>query len=309
MSPGLTCQAGHDAEQVVTPLTHHIPSVPCPCATVGGTRGCHPQGTPLPPPAASSLLCSSPWTQLSPPQHLNPLLSHLLDRIHVLGSRGCPAPWLPDLCHCELGDRDLSSGPAPALGQTPGCCPSAAKAPGSTCSVFPAWLPKHCWQQLLLLLKIQAGKSSQSPPSGDGLPGLNPQQENRPKRRCSALEASRTNPSCIPGLCLLPSDTRGPLVEVTERWQYLEPLSQVAAVAPPCAPPSKRSPELSPLNTKSHIHKSLNAKTKVASSVSQSQQRRARKRKDNYKEAGEGIFIRNRSDRKRGKEFTLREWV
>lgn len=48
---------------------------------------------------------------------------------------------------------------------------------------------------------------------------------------------------------------------------------------------------------------------RMASSESQFQQRQARRREDNYREAEEGIFIRNQSDGKREDEFTLIKWV
>lgn len=98
------------------------------------------------------------------------------------------------------------------------------------------------------------GKSSKSPQSGDGLPAASldftPPQEKRPKS-CSALRASRTNPSRIAdfqtrGCALLPCGTRDPAAKVTKKWQHLEPLSRAAAVAPPCAARAERAPQPRP---------------------------------------------------------------
>lgn len=101
----------------------HVDAIPRP-------RLCHHQQ--LPPCSAA------PYGHSFPLLSIPTLNSHLLNRIpQVLGSRGCPA--LSSVT--ELGDRDLSSGPAPTLGQTPRvlplCCQSSWGHLGCVSSLAP----------------------------------------------------------------------------------------------------------------------------------------------------------------------------
>lgn len=124
MSPGLTCQAGHSSGLVVTPFTScqcHVPVSQCD-QRVGAILRAH--------------LCHChhlPARSAAPHGHSFALLS-----IPILPHPTSPAGFLrfwgaedaqpsPDLCHCQLGDRVLSSGPAPALEQTPGVFPLSRK--------------------------------------------------------------------------------------------------------------------------------------------------------------------------------------
>lgn len=182
MSPGLTCQAGHSSGLVVTPFTScqcHVPVSQCDQRVGAILRAhlCHCQHLPA--------------RSAAPHGHSFALLS-----IPILPHPTSPAGFLrfwgeedaqpsPDLCHCQLGDRVLSSGPAPALGQTPGVFPLSRKS-----------VPKGC----------------------------TPDFQTR-------------------GCALLPSGTHGPVVEMPKKWQHPEPLSQVAAVAPPCPARAKGAPE------------------------------------------------------------------
>lgn len=65
---------------------------------------------------------------------------------------------------------------------------------------------------------------------------------------CSPSAGKVSQKGCTPdfqtrGCALLPSGTHGPVVEVPKKWQHPEPLSQVAAVAPPCPARAKGAPE------------------------------------------------------------------
>lgn len=73
---------------------------------------------------------------------------------------------------------------SPCPGANPQSCP---KAPGSTWSAFPAWLPKHRWQELLLLLEIRGGKAPKAPRAA--MASLQPPWTS-PRRRKSVPKAA-----------------------------------------------------------------------------------------------------------------------